>query len=219
MKRTVYSAVYDVSAKDTPINDIKEGVYIEDINGGLWEPVIWDGSVKPNSIAVINKRHSFKIALTQSNMFIMTSVYDSDYCKLSNMVDDYSALKDFSGLYNTQEMLKSNPKKDYAAGWCDAYTFPDGVTKGYLPALGELYLAYKNKRAIDAALAKCGGTAMYNERFINYYSSTSHSHGKSGVSRDFWQLCWYDGHLMDGFYVNIIRQVRPFAEFCRRSFT
>lgn len=64
MKRTVYSAVYDVSAKDTPINDIKEGVYIEDINGGLWEPVIWDGRVKPNSIAVINNKHGFRIALT-----------------------------------------------------------------------------------------------------------------------------------------------------------
>ena len=120
--------------------------------------------------------------------------------------DKYTAQLDYNGAAHTQIIVtRCQSSTDYAAGWCNAYTFPDGKTKGYLPALGELYLAYQNKSAIDAALAKCGGTALVS----NYYW-TSTFWGQYSEWNRFWMLNWSNGDF-DYTSVDVNFYVRAFG--------
>lgn len=77
---------------------------------------------------------------------------------------------DYNGEYNTSTILeKCQSATTYAAGLCNAYTFPDGTTKGYLPAEGELKLIGINRDMIDSALSACGGSQLGTS---TYWSST-----------------------------------------------
>ena len=186
-----------------------EGVYIQDVNGKLWKTEDWDNSAKPNAVAVIAKEDKFLIALTEPLSRPMLSL---SYAALEKYMDATSsateAKADYNGAGNTANILKMMLSTDCAAGYCNAFTFPDGSTKGFLPSLGQLNLAYQNKAAVDAALSKCGGTAMTN----NYYwASTFWGVGSSGY-RHCWLLRWSDGYVYgDGLNYNY--RVRPFANF------
>ena len=189
---------------------VKNGVYIQDVNGKLWKTEDWDDSVKPNAIAVITPKHKFRIALAQISFPIaMNNNYDDPWENtLAGATNLTTAEADYNGASNTEQILTLQPSTRYAAGWCNSYAFPDGVTKGYLPALGELYLAYQNKAAVDAALAKCGGTAFSKDNF--YWSSTFY--GVDSNYRFCWLLYWYDGDV-DYNYLDYNYCVRAFAPF------
>ena len=187
---------------------MNNGVYIQDVTGKLWKTEDWDGSVQPNAIAVITPEHKFRISLTQlSSRLMINSCYTVPWENtLTCATHATTAKADYNGAYNTQQIITLQPSTAYAAGACNAYTFPDGVTKGYLPACGELYLAYQNKAAIDAALTKCGGTALSTV----YYHWSSTFHGSYLDYRYCWMLSWYDGDVMCGI-VSFSRYVRAFA--------
>lgn len=184
----------------------KDGVYIQDVNGKLWKTEDWDNSVKANAIAVITPEHKFRIALREALLAMHSNGDDAWEDILHAYYEPEEAITDYDGVGNTKMIVdKLQASSDYAAGWCAAYTFPDGTTKGYLPALGELYLAYQNKRAIDAALLVCGGFSFTENKYL---SSTFF--GSDGFYRGFWRVKWRDGFLWS---FNLFHEiyVRPFA--------
>ena len=123
------------------------------------------------------------MALTDSRDTKMMASFNTtaieNYC--TAISSEASAKKDYNGKTNTANILKTVSSTDYAAGWANAFTFPDG-TKGHLPSLGEFWEVYQNKASVDAALAKCGGTAMYTG---GQWSSTYW-----GLHSDGWRGCW-----------------------------
>lgn len=120
-----------------------------------------------------------------------------------------TAKADYNGAVNTQLIVtKCQSSTAYAAGACNAYTFPDGKTKGYLPAVGELYLAWQNIGAINSALSACGGTAI--NKYAHTWSSTFY--GSRGRYRCCWILRLIDGFVYDNSLLSNC-YVRAFATF------
>lgn len=202
------------SAEPQDTDSVKEsGVYIQDVNGKLWKTEEWDYSAKPNAIAVITKETKFLIALSQSAMRLS----NSDHTPLENHMFETSfssvAKGDYNGVGNTANILKAQSNASFAAGYCKGFTFPDKKTRGYLPSLGQLYLAYQNKAAVDSALSACGGTAMIYSKtayWIYYWSSTFWGADCSTQDRC-WALNWSNGDL-DYNLLDKSNYVRPFAD-------
>ena len=186
-----------------------DGVYIEGLDGKAYTVDDWHGGNNDNSVIVASGDIKFRIALNNapSTMPISSAYNDPLENYMTAMPNETAAKADYNGSRNTANILKMQPSTSYAAGYCNAFTFPDGKTKGFLPSLGQLNLAYQNKTAIDTALSKCGGTAMGTAYY--YWSSTFW--GVNGGYRFCWTLSWSDGtvyryRLSDGNYV------RPFAD-------
>ena len=137
-------------------------VYIEATNGELFTADKWTGSLTPNSVVVIQDEVQFRIALTQSssNGRICSSYSGPLENYMTGIIDEEQAKLDMKSVENTDNILKLQSSTNRAAGYCNSFTFPDGKTKGLLPALGWLQTAYDNKAAVDACLAACGATPM-----------------------------------------------------------
>lgn len=189
---------------------MNKGVYIQDIKGKLWKTEDWDGSMIPNAIAVIADEVKFLIALKQTSSVIQ--INRSCDCPLENYMTGIqfldTAMADYDGAGNTAKTMQMQPSTNYAAGYCDAFIFPDGKTKGYLPSFGQLYLAHRNKVDIAAALSACGGTEM---KASYYWSSTFHGIYSSACRRC-WGLKWGARHV-GAYDLNDIFYARPFADF------
>lgn len=191
---------------------IQLGVFIQDINGKLWTTDNWDASnnANANAIAVLTNNVKVLVALTDSGGTKRISRdYDSPIENYCTAISDTTAAKsDYDGKTNTANILKTVSSTSYAAGWANAFTFPDG-TKGHLPALGEFWEVYQNKAAVDAALAKCGGTAMDTSYY--HWCSTFWGVSSSG-QRDCWILQWPDGDTSHS-HLNGSHYVRAFAAY------
>lgn len=195
------------SKKQTPLLN---GVYIEATNGELFTADKWTGSLTPNSVVVIQDEVRFRIALTQStNTMQIHSSYRGPLENYMTAIGDTAQAKlDMKSVENTANIMKLQSGTGYAAGYCNAFTFPDGKTKGLLPALGWLQTAYDNKAAVDACLAACGATAMDTSNY--HWASTFW-----GVYRDNRRCCllvWSDGTVGDT-SLDISGRVRPFATY------
>lgn len=194
-------------------NILSNGVYIQDVNGNLWKTEDWDNSVKPNAIAVVADEAKFLIALDESDLELNYSKV-APYGKYMTTISDLTSAKsDYDGAGNTAIMLKLNPCTDFAVGYCDAFVFPDGKTKGFLPSLGQLNLAYQNKEGIDAAISKCGGIVMK----ANYYWSSTFWDDSGSIYRHCWGLYWSDGYIAKG-NLDSYHYVRPFADLLTINF-
>ena len=188
---------------------MSKGVYIQDIDGKLWKAEEWDDSTKPNAIAVIGGKAKFLIALKQLPLLmqISSSAYEPLEDYMASLSISRVSREDYDGAVNTASILKIQSNTSYAAGYCNSFTFPDGKTKGFLPSFGQINLAYRNKVAIEAALSKCGGTAMTED-----YYWTSTFWGVYDNHRYCWLLYWSDGNYRCD-YLNNAYYVRPFADF------
>ena len=188
------------------------GVYIEAINGELFTADEWTGSLTPNSVVVIQDEVQFRIALTQSGDKLpihlrSTGTLENYMTAISN---EAQAKLDMKSAENTVNIMKLQSGTGYAAGYCNSFTFPDGKTKGLLPALGWLRTAYDNKAAVDACLAACGATAMTTD----YYHWSSTFWGVSYDYRNCWALRWRDdSDLCNYMGLNSQYYVRPFATY------
>ena len=195
------------SKKQTPLLN---GVYIEATNGKVFTADKWTGSLTPNSVVVIQDEVRFRIALTQSSSTM--KIHSSNAGALENYMTAIrytaQAKLDMKSAENTANIMKLQSGTGYAAGYCNSFTFPDGKTKGLLPALGWLQTAYDNKAAVDACLAACGATAM--DTSIYHWASTFQ--GVISISRYCWTLDWSDGRAPSNYLSNSCR-VRPFAEY------
>ena len=197
------------SKKQIPLPSLN-GVYIEATNGELFTADKWTGSLTPNSVVVIQDEVRFRIALTQSsNTMQIHSSYSGTLENYMTAISDTAQAKlDMKSAENTANIMKLQSGTGYAAGYCNSFTFPDGKTKGLLPALGWLQTAYDNKAAVDACLAACGATAMDTSNY--HWASTFW--GVNGSYRRCWMLYWSDGRVTSSNLSNSLR-VRPFAAY------
>ena len=187
------------------------GVFIEATDGTLHQSTEWTGAKTANSIVVRQPTTAFRIALTQSSNTMQ--INSSSSVALENYMtaisDKVQAKLDMKSAKNTANIMKVQSGTGYAAGYCNAFTFPDGKTKGLLPALGWLQTAYDNKAAVDAFLAACGATAMDTSNY--HWTSTFWGVG-SYDNRYCWSLKWSDGGVNFD-YLDTSLRVRPFAEY------
>lgn len=200
-----------MSSKKKPAPSLS-GVYIEATNGELFTADKWTGGLTPNSVVVIQDEVRFRIALTQSSstMKIHPS-YDGVLENYMTAISDISQAKlDMKSAENTANIMKLQSGTGYAAGYCNSFTFPDGKTKGLLPALGWLQTAYDNKAAVDACLAACGATAMDTSKY--HWASTFKGVDSSNY-RFCWRLHWSDGNVGTNGRLDTSRRVRPFAAY------
>ena len=176
---------------------IKLGVFIQDKSGKLWTTDSWDTSnnSNANAIAVLTSNVKVLVALTDSGG--TKQIHSSYSGALENYMtaisDTTQAKADYKGAENTANIMKLQSSTSYAAGWCNAFTFPDGKTKGHLPSLGEFWEVYQNKSLVDAALSKCGGTAINTG---SYWCSTFW--GIFNDNRYCWVLRWSGGNVSNG---------------------
>ena len=188
------------------------GVFIEATDGMLYTSNNWNSSKTPNSIVVAGDSVRFRIALSQSSstMKIHSNYTDALEQYMTGVSSSATALSDYNGAGNTANIMKLQPSSDYAAGYCNAFTFPNDSTKGFLPSLGQLNLAYQNKAAVSTALSACGGAAMNADR---YWSSTFC--GVNGSFRSCWGFIWSGGSVYsDGLSSLYYKSyVRPFAAY------
>ena len=186
------------------------GVFIEATDGTLYQSTEWRGTKTANSIVVKQPTASFRIALTQSSSTMrIHSSYSATLENYMTAIGDAAQAKlDMKSAENTANIMKLQSGTGYAAGYCNSFTFPDGKTKGVLPALGWLQTAYDNKAAVDACLAACGATVM--DTSIYHWASTFQ--GVISIGRYCWTLDWSDGRTPSNYLSNSCR-VRPFAEY------
>lgn len=189
------------------------GVFIEDTNGKLYTSEEWDGSKTPNSIVVKQLMASFRIALTESSSTMQISVNSTDPLeKYMTAISDIAQAKlDMKSEENTANIMKLQSGTGYAAGYCNSFTFPDGKTKGLLPALGWLQTAYDNRLEIDACLAACGAVAIDTNEY--YWTSTFQGVNSINKRRDCWILNWHSGEVTILYGLSSNYRVRPFAEY------
>ena len=187
------------------------GVFIEATDGTLHQSTEWTGAKTANSIVVKQPTVAFRIALTQSsNTMQIHSSYSGTLENYMTAISDSSQAKlDMKSAENTANIMKLQSGTGYAAGYCNSFTFPDGKTKGLLPALGWLQTAYDNKAAVDACLAACGATAMDTS---NYHWASTFWGVSSLNYRICWLLSWSDGNVSYG-NLDTSRRVRPFAAY------
>ena len=163
-------------------------VYIEATNGELFTADKWTGSLTPNSVVVIQDEVQFRIALTQPSKKRICPSYNEPLENYMTAISDEAQAKlDMKSVENTDNIMKLQSRTDYAAGYCNAFKFPDNKTKGLLPALGWLQTAYDNKAAVDACLAACGATAMDTSNY--HWASTYWGKDNTGI-RYCWSLSW-----------------------------
>lgn len=150
---------------------LKKGVFIQHIDGTLYTTEEWQtlgfSADVANGVAVSTDKAAFVIAKEN-----LGKKFWGPYAMVSGATvaaDATVAKTDMQGLANTKAMVAQ--ANTGAAAICNAYVFPDGKTKGYLPAIGELYVAYQNMAAINSALSAVGSAYLYNAASY-YWSST-----------------------------------------------
>lgn len=183
------------------------GVYIKDTEGYYHTTDAWDGTYTADCVAVITSSYRFGIALTEasSTMQIHNSYNGALENYMTAISNDTQAKADYDGATNTTNIMKLQSGTGYAAGWCNAFSFPSGK-KGFLPSLGQMWAAYSNKAAVDAALTKAGGTALTS----GYYWTSTFWGVLSNGNRYCWVLGWSGGGV-NNYYLSGNRRVRAFS--------
>lgn len=183
---------------------VTEGVYIQHIDGKLYDEAGWTNggfsNDEANGVAVITAKASFVIAKNNLGKIMWSSNTSARVNGILTSSDSTIALTDLAGYDNTQLMLATDTS---GAGYsCANYTFPNG-NKGYLPALGEWQEAYANKSKIDSLMTKIGGDAFSS--YSSYWSSTQSSYDRS------WRLGWSNGELTYNLKVSTGNYARAFS--------
>ena len=181
------NVIYVNDTKSVLYNYFPKGVFIQHVDGRVFSTNAWTegGFANDQANGVVVSTDDARFVIAKDN--VSTSMKWSS--NTSTLVDgiltstDATVAKtDFAGQENTNLMLATDTS---GAGYsCANFTFPNGA-KGYLPALGELDIAYQNKAAIDKAMTLIGGTALGNSY---YWSSTQCSASNA------WPLYWGNGH-------------------------
>lgn len=170
------------------------GVYIYDTNGNFITANNWNTANNRNAVGVYVGTENSKFVIAPTYTENGLSIWgDSVY--ISGVVIDNNlntAKKDYAGEANTDNIIaKFGTDDDSAAKLCRNYTFKNGK-KGYLWSLGEAQDAYNNKKAIDAAMGKIGGTVI---KTIDFHWTSTQKTGDSA-----WLLHWDSGVDYGGKY-------------------
>lgn len=207
---SVEGQVVTVVKKEADLSEYipANGVYIQSVDGMLYTESEWDGSKTPNGVAVVTDECSFVIALNdaRNDMAIYKDSSGALEKYMTAISNETSAKADYNGATNTTNIIKVESGTTYAAGWCNAFSFPSGKN-GFLPSLGQMWAACSNKSAVDAALTKAGGTALSTNYY--YWTSTFREVSYSGYRRC-WVLHWRNDAVTYSDLYNNYR-VRAFA--------
>lgn len=174
-----------------PPNSADNGIYVLRVNDRLYTSEEWDESWNDEAVgvAVVSNNCKFVIAPEQNGSTQVWSkggAYDN-ISGVTMTTNSTTAKADYQGVSNSQAIVtKYGNSTDYAAGWCQNYTFKNGK-KGYLGSCGEWQEAYNNKSEIDACMSLIGGTAINTSAY--HWTSTQFG------SHYAWILHWSDGHV------------------------
>lgn len=177
---------------------IPNGIYICDNTGTLTAVGSWNTSNNSSAIgvAVVSDNCAFVIEKT---VLYHYEWWDESGTTISGIVTTENsdiAKTDYAGESNTTKIINQlGSGKAPAAEYCRGRSCTvNGTTLyGYLGALGEWLTAYNNKKAIDSALNKIGGTAMDTNNY--HWTSTQYSSSYA------WILKWLSGTINgDGKY-------------------
>lgn len=187
------------------------GVSIQHINGTLYYLDEWkDKAFTPedaNGVAIVTD----KVACVIAKDNITSSKWDSSPSLIDGIISttvESDAKNDYDGFKNTKIISKYIGTD--AANNCLNFTFPNGQ-KGYLPSLGELYLANRYSNSSDKkhvcqtnvnnALKEIGGAPF---DYSDYWSSTQYSTNYA------WTLYGYQASVNDS-YKTTAYKIRPFT--------
>jgi uncharacterized membrane protein/uncharacterized phage protein gp47/JayE len=142
---------------------IEEGVYILDKSNKLYEKNHYSGtSDDAVGVAVMVSQCQFVISKAANFANIEWATPGGLIDGIVTSVVSDVVEKDFAGESNTDKPIEQLGSNAPAAYSCRTTTglFPEGYT-GYLPAIGELRLAYALKAQIEACMSKIGGEDMF----------------------------------------------------------
>ena len=150
------------------------GIYILDTDGNFITTNNWNTANNSKAVGVY--------VGTENSKFVIASVSEAQFewstsnTSVSGIVssgDSVIAVKDYAGEANTDKIIAQlGSGHAPAAEYCRNYTFKNGK-KGYLWSFGEAYDAYKNKKAINAAMLKISGFSLTDEF---HWTSTQYSY-------------------------------------------
>ncbi len=145
-----------------------------------------------NSIVVITSVCKRRWALVDG----VAKASPVDETILTKIIDESVAKSDYNGKSNTQKALSINSSTEYAAGYCNAYTFPDGVTKGHWHSLGECYQMYLNK----TEFINCWLIFFPSSSIGSTWLFSSTYKGSGSTTYTFWDLSTSNGTISDRNY-------------------
>lgn len=155
------------------------GVYIYSNDGKLYNLDDWDTANNDSAVGVAVVTDDCKFAITKGEKprrAWSNDLYGTDVSGLTNYTSVDGASSDFNGESNTSIIREAAPSEDAsnnAAHYCYNQIVSingRGTVHGYLPALGELKVAYNNKFVIITAMSLIGGTDMISN---NWYWASS----------------------------------------------
>lgn len=159
-----------------------QGAYVEAIDGSLYTASTWQSSGKEvNSIVLITSQISVRIYPTILDYTIIkpmgkanSSTDPNPATYVTTVTTANEAKVDYDGYTNTQKWLKYNAAtgtytNDYAAPYATSTIFPNGVTRGYIPAAGQIYIIRKNYSIVNPCFLAIGISEPAN---VHYQSST-----------------------------------------------
>jgi len=144
---------------------MEEGVYILDKNNKLYEKDHYSGtSDDAVGVAVMTSQCQFVIGKNTYSQLVWSNSY-------TNVTGISTSTNDYAGESNTDKIIEQLGSDAPAAYYCrnTSGLFPEGWT-GYLPAIGELVVAFPYKAQILACMEKIGGS---NNLFGDIYSWSS----------------------------------------------
>lgn len=155
-------------------------VYLDSSNNRLLAPwTEWDSSrTDAVGVAIMEGGRRLIIAPDESSLYWSSiSGVGGAITSASKDVTDM----DYAGKSNTAAIIASSAFSGdgagYAPGYCNSYAKGAlGAGTWWLPSLGELGMIYSKYNAINAALAKIGGTSLARSY---YWSSTEYSSGNA----------------------------------------
>lgn len=168
---TPVKAMYLGSTKVYPTGP--KGVYILDIDNKLFKKDKWD--IKNNSkamgVAVITDNCAFCISIFEDPSyytFTKSGYTIEEYPNIVTTQDEQTALKDFNGDTNTGTMTDWDTDRKYEAMLGAFIEWPNGVTEGYVGALGEWSELYQYITEVNECLTLLEGNEVDNV----YWTST-----------------------------------------------
>ena len=176
---------------------MEEGVYILDKNNKLYEKDRYSGtSDDAVGVAVMVSQCQFVIGKNTYSKLTWSNSY-------TNVTGISTSTNDYAGESNTDKIIEQLGSNAHAAYYCRTTTglFPEGWT-GYLPAIGELVVAFPYKAQILACMEKIGGSDnLFGDIYTwsstivsssaNYAYSLQNANGNTSAINKDWQYSVY----------------------------
>lgn len=180
---------------------IVEGAYILGSDGNLYIKDDWDNhssEVEAEGVAVVTPESQFVIATEEEKTEFCTKLEVTDNIVTTSVISE--AILDYKGKYNTKQYIAQYGLDNCpATEICRNYIANRNV--GYIPSLGQLYLAWTMKSEISSLMSLIGGQAIGStllssgSSYYSLWSSTQHSNVAS------WALYWDSDNLNYSSYI------------------